>query len=67
MALNIVVAIGGTGARVAEAYVYAVASGLLNSYDKTEIYVVDKDINCGNTQRLMKTIAGQIEEFIKGE
>lgn len=56
MALNIVVAIGGTGARVAEAYVYAVASGLLNSYDKTEIYVVDKDINCGNTQRLMKTI-----------
>lgn len=56
MAINVVVAIGGTGARVAEAYVYAAASGLLNGNEKTLIYVVDKDIDCGNTTRLMKTI-----------
>ena len=30
MAINVMVAIGGTGARVAEAYVYAAASGLLH-------------------------------------
>ena len=56
MAINVMVAIGGTGARVAEAYVYAAASGLLHGNEKTLIYVVDKDIDCGNTTRLMKTI-----------
>lgn len=56
MAINVLVAIGGTGSRVAEAYVYAAASGLLNNNTKTFVFVVDKDIDCGNTTRLIKTI-----------
>lgn len=56
MAINIIVAIGGTGSRVAEAYVYAAATGLLENNTKTHIFIVDKDIDCGNTQRLGKTI-----------
>lgn len=56
MAINVLVAIGGTGARVAEAYVYAAASGLLEGNTKTLIFVVDKDIDCGDTTRLQNTI-----------
>lgn len=56
MAINVLVAIGGTGSRVAEAYVYAAASGLLKDHTRTFVYVVDKDIDCGNTTRLIKTI-----------
>lgn len=57
MAVNIVVAIGGTGSRGAEAFVYAAATGLLHNSTRTHIFIVDKDINCGNTQRLDSTIA----------
>ena len=56
MAINVLVAIGGTGSRVAEAYVYAASAGLLNNNTKTLVFVVDKDIDCGNTTRLIKTI-----------
>lgn len=57
MAVNIVVAIGGTGSRGAEAFVYAAATGLLHNNTKTYVFIVDKDVNCGNTQRLDSTIA----------
>lgn len=55
--VNIIVAIGGTGARVAESFVYMAATGLLNPQIKNYIFVVDKDVNCGDTMRLKTTIS----------
>lgn len=57
MAVNIVVAIGGTGSRAAEAFVYAAATGLLNNTTETHVFIADKDIDCGNTQRLGQTLS----------
>ena len=45
--MNIIITIGGTGAKAGESLVYLIAAGLIKgSY---EIFMIDKDKNCKNT------------------
>lgn len=45
--MNIIITIGGTGAKAGESLVYLMATGLIKgSY---EIFIIDKDKNCKNT------------------
>ncbi|MBQ7827162.1 MAG: hypothetical protein IJ386_02730 [Clostridia bacterium] len=54
--MNFIVSIGGTGARVAEAFVDYSATGAVNLTEKVKIFVADKDLECGNTTRLQATV-----------
>jgi len=54
--MKIAICIGGTGARILESFLYLAAAGLMKSNEKIKIYVVDKDLLCGNTTRLRSTI-----------
>jgi len=54
--MKIAICIGGTGARILESFLYLAAAGLTDSTDEYKIYVVDKDLKCGNTTRLRSTI-----------
>lgn len=44
---NYFVCVGGTGARIGEAFVYLAATGYFNA-GKTKIWIIDKDTKCGN-------------------
>jgi hypothetical protein len=52
--LGIVVAVGGTGAKVAEAIVHTAAAGL--GVDRLLIGFVDQDSGNGNTSRGVETV-----------
>lgn len=52
---NIVIAIGGTGAKIGESFVYLMAAGFMK--EPCTIFVVDKDMNCRNTTREIQTIS----------
>ena len=51
-----IIAIGGTGAKVAESVVHAAASGLLNT-DNIRILFVDPDMGNGNLHRTMEAFS----------
>jgi len=56
MSNNYIIAIGGTGARVAESFVYYCATGAYKHSGKIIIYVLDHDSTNGNISRLMNTV-----------
>jgi len=57
--LNVVIPIGGSGMRVAEAFVHLAASGFFKDKDIDNMYIfpVDPDVNNGNLLRLMNVVA----------
>lgn len=73
--MNILITIGGTGAKGGESFVYLMAAGLTK--EPCKIFVVDKDMDCGNTQQEITTIksyqemyetcGGNDTDFVKAE
>lgn len=60
--MRVNISIGGTGARVTEAFVFTAAMGLPESYGNNEyvFYNIDKDIACGNTRRMIDTVGNYV-------
>ena len=53
--MNYLMCVGGTGARIGEAYVYLCAMGYVGA-GTTEIWIIDRDSNNGNGKNLMDAI-----------
>lgn len=52
---NYFICVGGTGARIGEAFVYLCASGYFGK-GQTQIWIVDKDTQCGNGSTLHSAV-----------
>lgn len=57
MSINLIISIGGTGSRIGESFSYLLAAGLIKSNDVFRFYIVDKDVQCGNTGRCVGTLS----------
>ena len=54
--MNFIISIGGSGSKCMESLIYLMAAKFLPSTEPYRVFVVDKDANCGNTNRCRNTI-----------